>query len=192
MISWSSWARISKNLIKELFLPLLLFVLIVLFWYFKGLGSGALNNLFALFLFLGAMLFYVKDRAQSLDFLIFLSIFLGFFNLYNLQFIFLIPGFLTEIFVFVFTFLLFVYLSYEKKYLKNSPLAALGLSVCLLEIFFVLSFWPTNPMSKSFVLTTIFFSFWHIIVLKEKIINYLAISGIALVLVLATTRWPLI
>ena len=192
MTYWSSWVKILKNLIKELLLPLLLFVLVVLFWYFKGFGSGQLNNLFCLFLFLGSMLFYIKNRVEALDFLIFLSIFLGFFALYNLQFIFLIPPWLAELFVFIYTFLLFIYLSFEKKHLKKSPLMAIGLSVCLLEIYFVLSFWPTNPLSKSFIITVIFYAFWFMIVLEEKILNYLVVIGLALTLVLVTTRWPLI
>ncbi len=192
MTFWSSWAKTLKILIKELSLPLLLFVLIVLFWYFKGFGSGSFNNLFALFLFLGAMLFYVKNRIESLDFLIFLSIFLGFFDLYNLQFIFLIPAWLAELLVLIYTFLLFLYLSYEKKRFSGSPLAAIGLSVCLLELFYALSFWPTNPLSKAFILTIIFYAFWFMIIMKEKILTYLVVIGAATALVLITTRWPLI
>jgi len=189
---WLSWGRIFKNLIKEIALPLLLFLLTVLFWYFKGFGTGFFNNLFALFLFLGALFFYIKNRSEAIDFLIFLALFLGLFDLYNIQYTFFIPSLMAQLFVFVYTFLLFLYLSYEKRHLKKSALAALGLSICMLEVFYVLSFWPTNPLSKSFVLTVIFYAYWFIIVMQAKIIPYLVIVGAATFLVLVTTRWPLI
>lgn len=195
MISWLSWGRTLKNLSKPLsriFLPILLFLLIGLFWFFRPLSSGSLNTLFALFLFFGSLYLYIKRQRESLEFLVFLSLFLGFLALYNFQFAFFIPAWISEILVFIFTFALFTYLASQKGYLPNSLLFSVGLSICLLEVFFVLSFWPTNPLSKSFILTSLFYAFWFIVVKKEKILSYLVLVSFALILVLVTTNWPVI
>lgn len=192
MTSWLSWVRTLKSLIKELFIPLLLFVLIGLFWYFKGFPFGEANILFAILLFIGGMAWYIRDRESSLEFLVFLSIFLGFYCLYYFQFTFMPQSWLAEILVFIFSFSLFIYLSYEKKLLKNSGLLGLGLSICLLEVFFALSYWPTNPLSKSFIMLALFYAFWYVVTKKENVINYIVLVGAALVVVFATTRWPVI
>ncbi|MCX6806653.1 MAG: hypothetical protein NT135_00815 [Candidatus Berkelbacteria bacterium] len=203
MTYWLSWGRTllprlksqiepAKHLIKEIFLPVLIFILIGLFWLSKSLGQGSLNNVFAVVLFLGSMYWYLKKREESTEFLIFLSAFLGFFTLYNIQFVFFVPSWIAEILVFIFTLLIFTYLAYEKNYLENSLLFGIGLSVCILQIFFILSFWRTNPLSKSFIITALFYGFWFIVVKKEKILPFTVIIVLSLILVIATTRWPVI
>lgn len=193
---WLSWDKIIppqiKNLIREIFLPTFLFLLIGLFWFFQGLGQGGLNLVFVIFLFAGSLYWYIRARQESLEFLIFLSIFLGFFTLYNFQLAFFLSPWLAELLFFIFTFLLFIYLAYEKRFLQNSFLFALGLSIGLLQVFFVLSFWPTNPLSKSFILTSLFYTFWFVVVKKEKYLKYLVAVAVVLILVIATTRWPIV
>lgn len=184
MTFWLSWARIL-NLIREISIPVLLFLEIGLFWYFRSLGPGFLNNLFAPVLFLGCLYWYIKKHQESLEFLVFLTLFLGYVALFNLQLAFSLPLWLAEIVAVIFVFVLFIYF-------KNSIFLALVISLCLAEIAFVLYFWPTNPLSKSFILTSLFYSFWYIVVKREKILNYLVLVGVVLILVMATTRWPAI
>lgn len=190
LTSWLSWDRTLKNLIREIFLPICLFLFLGLFWFFKPLGAGPLNTLTSLALFVGPIYWYIKAREDSIDFLVFLNVFLGFFSLDNLHSAFMFPTWVSEIFGLLLIFLFFIYFCFEKGRLKNSLLLGLGLSICLLEVILALSFLPLNPLSKSFVLTVLFYAFWYVVVQKEKYLKYLILTIAALLLTMLATRWP--
>jgi len=192
LIYWSFWERTLKNLIREIALPIFLSLFIGLFWFFKPFGTAPYNGLLALFLFSGSLYWYIKKREESLEFLVFLTTFLGLFALYNIQFAFSIPSFLAEILFFAFVFCCFIYLAFEKNKLQNGFLFAIGLSICLLQAFLALSFLPLNPLAKSFILTSLFYAFWFIVVKREDYLKYLILTVAVLILVLATARWPTI
>jgi len=199
ILLWS-WAKTLPNRLKdlikkasrELFLPILLFLEIGIFWQVHAFGSAFANSLIAFTLLAVSLFFYIKNRKLSIEPLTTLSLFLGFTILFYLHFALLLPLWISEILIFFLALFLFIYLCYEEGRLENSMLFSLALLICVLEAFFILSFWPVNPLAKSFILTSIFYLFWHVVIKEEKPLNYLILTATVLLLVIVTTRWPII
>lgn len=183
--------KILKSLCSEIVLILLFFSLLF-FWYFNGAGQGTLSLFLAFLIFIGSLYFYIKRPKKSLEFLVFLNVFLWYFALYNFGFSFSLPIYLQEILIFLLTFgFLFYLLFYQKIFEKRFliALSSFSLSLAILETFLVLAFWPTNPLSKSLILFSIFYLFFYVIIKQEKALSYLSLVALVLMIVIATTKW---
>jgi len=185
LISWSSWGKTIKNLIDETFLPLFLFLNLGLFWFFRPFG-GKLEVWVALFIFVSALYWYLKKQKESLEFLVFLNLFLALFALQNLQASFVFAYWILEL-VFLLLFLfLFLYLLAKTVQEGDKIVFALVLLISLFEATVVLSRLPLNPLAKSFILTALFYLFWFVVIKKAPALSYGLTVAITILLVLLT------
>jgi len=182
-------AKTLRALAKEIFLPIFFSLLVGLFWLMKPLGPGPLNGFFALVLLSGSLFWYIRRRSESIEFLVFLSVFLTFFILHNFQLAFALPFWLMELLSSLFSFLVITYLCYEKNLKEKIVWFGLGLAIGIAQLFVVLSFLPFNLLTKSALLSLIVYTFWHIVVKKGYYLKFLILVCVVIVLILSTASW---
>ena len=129
--------------------------------------------------------------------MILITAFLSYLVIYDLFFTFFTPLWIAMILVLLVSWLLFYYLFWAtSSWISIMPVFVILMGIVVLEIFSVLSFWRTDPMIRSIVLTTVFYVFLGVLGLKtkneffsKKITEYLIVATIVLIITISTMRW---
>lgn len=198
--------RILK--LKKMILPVLLLLGVSFFLFFEI--SAFLRQfviIIALFCFYFFALYYKRIPVEKkrdyykveslLNSMILVTVFLSYLVIYDLFFTVFTPLWMAMLLVLLVSWLLFYYLFWATaSWVSVMPVFVILMGIVVLEIFSVLSFWRTDPMIRSIILTTVFYVFLGILGLKTKnefigkrVSEYLIVSAIVLIITISTMRW---
>ncbi|MBA7496080.1 hypothetical protein ES702_06678 [subsurface metagenome] len=143
-----------------------------------------------------------KNRSvfNVLIFLLTITAFLDFWAAYSVYFSFSLPLWASMLLMAVISFSLFYYLFWAGGIFVDFLLVfAVLLSLIILEIFLILSFWPTDPKTLAIILILVFYTFSGILILKAKkeltkklILEYLILFILIFALAVGTMNWQLV
>lgn len=200
-----------KNLkMKKIILPFLLFLGIVFFLMFEV--SGILRQSIIIVGVFSFILFFIiyrkiplekpKDRKNTpvyniLFFLLNLTAFLNFWIVFNIYFNFSLPLWGSMILALVVAVALFYYLFWACGIFSDYLLSFLVLiGLVILEIFVTLSYWPVDFITKSMILTLVFYVFSGLCIIRAKkeltkkvIAEYLVLFIIIFSVIIFTMKW---
>ena len=194
--------------LKKMILPILLLLGVSFFLFFEI--SAFLRQfviIITLFCFYFFALYYkripVEKKADYykveslLNAMILITAFLSYLVIYDLFFTLFVPLWLSMLLVLLVSWLLFYYLFWAtNSWISIMPPFVILMGIIMLEIFSVLSFWRTDPMIRSIVLTTGFYVFLGVFSLKiknefinKKVSEYLIVAVIVLIITISTMKW---
>ena len=142
------------------------------------------------FLILLLFLLWWHFRFPSSRALIYLFYFLLVWNVLNLYFT-VSFAYAHLIFLLLILALSFLYTIFFRIISFWWSYVLLYLVICL-EIYLGLSFWPTDPYSKSMMILLAFYIYWEMVLAKGKTQSFWSIISVALILfflILVTTSW---
>jgi hypothetical protein len=202
--------RRKRLKMKKMVLPLLILVGVTFFLLFEPtkflrqvviiLSIAAFWLFFTIYRKIPAEDLEEKELDGILNLLTFLctfSAFLDFWVIYNVYYAFALSLWVSMLMVLVVSFALFAYLFWATGIYAQFLLPfAILLGVTLLEIFLVLSFWPTDPATKSLILVLFFYTLLGLTVTRakkelnrKKVLEYLVLFCFFFLLIILTMKW---
>jgi len=199
--SQKSFAKPPFSNLSKIFLPILLTLSLSSFAYFETNGIFKiiilLFGFFSFYLFFSRFDFPLPEEVGNkvtyfwLDFLIFITAFLFYLEIYNFELAFRLPFFVVLLISVIFSFFLLHFNFWARgRVSKFSLIFSLLYALSVLEILLTLSFWQENPVSKSLIILTALYFFSGVLDHKlkgslrgKKILEYLLVSFFILVLI---------